>query len=207
MKITHYAQLLTLACISTTLYASQEIVIKNAKKKHLAGIAALTHTIFYNDLKPIILAGYADNPLVQAGHTDMVLNEWLTIRNQIDKDSINDTVEKNNRLIIAQDKTNKNNILGFCSFQKKPKNETHRVYVSFLAVNQQVRQRGIGTQLLSQAINTFDDVESCELATLARDNESVQKFYEKRGFTNQGLITIDPRTPGTHLLYQHIIQK
>lgn len=206
MKMTKLTQLLTLIFIGTTLYGFEDaIVIKKAKEKHLEEIATLTHSIFFDDLKPILLSGYANTPLVKAGETDTILNEWLTVRNKSNNDSINNIGEKTEGLIIAQDKTKKD-ILGFCNFSKEKINNVHYVYISFLAVNKQVRQRGIGTTLLTQAMNTFDDVTLCKLATLAFDNESVQSFYEKRGFTNQGLVTIDPRAEDTHFLYSCDIQ-
>ncbi len=188
--------------MSFTLYGSQaeqEITIKDAKPKHLGSIQELTKIIFFTDLKPIIEKGCSDNPIVQAGHTDAILNEWLIKRKEDYEMSI-DPKDPLKKLLIAQDKNKQ--LLGICNFEKHDTADgTKRSYVSFMAVASVARKQGIGTKLLTKAQTAWDDVKHCELTTLDKANELTQQFYKNRGFTNKGPITIDERAPESHRLY------
>jgi ribosomal protein S18 acetylase RimI-like enzyme len=200
-KMIHYSILMLF--LHTFMYGSQQenIIVRAANLNDLAVIAALTRAVFYEDFKPIILEGYADNPIVQAGQVDTVLEDWLKIRNEYaEKTCLNTNLDE--KMIVAEDHSG---IVGICNFEKKP--EKNAIYISFMGTNKIHRRRGIGTQLLSQSMKTFDDVKICELATLAHANQPVQEFYEKRDFVNKGLVTIDPRVTNTHYLYQRQLEE
>ncbi len=139
--------------------------------------------------------------------TDVILNEWFTTSIDKFKTILPETPDQSAEVIIAKDEDNKGGILGLCSFEKRTKNNESYVYINLLAVNKTTRQRGIGTALLLHAISAFKDVIKCQLTTLAYANDAVHAFYERRGFVNCGITTIDPRTPDTHLLYRLVIEK
>ena len=200
-KLIHYTILMLF--LHTFMYGSQQenITVRAANPNDLAIITVLTRAIFYKDFKPIILEGYADNPIVQAGQVDAVLEDWLKIRNEYAEKTCQNT-NLDEKMIVAEDDSG---IVGICNFEKKP--ERNAVYISFMGINKTHRRRGIGTQLLSQSMKTFDDVKLCELTTMAHANRPVQEFYEKRGFVNKGLVTIDPRVTDTHYLYQRQLEE
>lgn len=211
MKNIHNTFISIILCsITSLLYSSQQpqtaIVIKNATKQQLNTLGKMTETVFKEDFKPIIESGYKNNPIITSGQLDKFLAEYVALR----KWGYESAIENNHddhQIVVACDK-NTQEICGLCDFEKQTNqwdSTTKRVYIHFIATNKKSRQRGIGTALLNHALEAYKndtDVTMCELTTLAYANDATQKFYEKRDFCNKGLVTIDPRTPDTHFLYQ-----
>ncbi len=173
--------------------------IRHAKAKDLEAVAELSRSIFYNDLKPIILAGLADNPIVQAGGTNAILEDWIAKRNVYAQETCQEGANKEKQLIVFK---KEKNVVGICCYEKRQVSDENITYVSFMGVHKKHRRDGIGSSLLFHARQAFKGVDKVELTTLAHANKPVQEFYEKRGFVNKGLTTIDPRAGNTHYLYQ-----
>ena len=58
-----------------------------------------------------------------------------------------------------------------------------------MVVSSQARGAGVGSELLDQAIS-FARAQGCKRITLLtdRENESAQRFYDKKGFVVSGMV-------------------
>jgi len=192
------ATLLCSTLFTLSSYCSQ-ITIRKAEQNDLPVINKLDHKVMFEHFKPTIIAGYAAFPIAQDEQLlDSFLNEYIALRKASFSQAINKTDNANLNLCVASDSQKTEKIRGLCVYEKKDK----QLYIHHIVVAQKFRGQGIGTLLLTHAIATHNDITSCELDTLAYANEKVHHFYEKYGFTStKELVTIDPRTPNTHIRY------
>lgn len=197
------AKILALTTILLTPFTHCcQFTIRRATHDDLPTISKLDKKVMFEHFKPTIMAGYAESPTVQNEFLlDSFLNAYVHLRT-IEFSKGIDSLDSH--LLVASSTQNSKKIYALCLFDKRDK----QLYINHIIVAQKNRRQGIGTMLLTRAINTYNDVTSCELYTLAYANERVHGFYEKYGFTStKELVTIDPRTPNTHIIYHLDINK
>jgi GNAT superfamily N-acetyltransferase len=193
----------------TTLFIASatcsEIAIKSATNNDLDALTTLTREVIFEYFKPIIIKGYPESPIAQNEPLlDNFLNEYIALYTAEFKKTLESPDIQENNLLIATDPYNSNKVQALCLF----KTNNQQIHIDWLIVAKEFRGKGIGKKLLDIAISTNDDAIQCELETLAYANEKTHAFYEKYGFTStKELITIDPRTPNTHIRYTLQIKK
>jgi ribosomal protein S18 acetylase RimI-like enzyme len=191
------------------LQCSETITVKAATLDHLNDINNITHQLYHQHFKPIF------SLLIPADHNleDFMNKKIITQQNANKEFIIKQLNQEKYGLIIAQESTlHSNQIIGYCRFnQKRP----HNVHIYFLGINELFRRNKIGSKLLFTAINTFDDITHCTLRVLAH-NDTAHAFYQKHGFCQKELISldlitgiqsIDPIAPITHAEYYLEIKK
>lgn len=184
-----------------------EVAIRPATLDDLSALSSLDKKVMFEHFKPTIIAGYSNHssPIAQNPELlDNFLNQYLTLRTAKFTEILQNTNTQNNGILVAPDPYNANKLRALCLFEKRGL----IVYINHLIVARKVRGQGIGRALLTGAINTYDDVTTCELKALAYANEKVHNFYEKYGFAStKELVTVDPRTPDTHISYHLDIKR
>lgn len=204
MKFTKQLTLyITTLLIASTCYSN--VIIRPALVGDVPALTKLNHKVMFEHFKPTIIKGYPDSPIAQNEELlNNFLNEYVAFYTAEFIKTLENSDPKNNGISVVAHPDNPKKIQAFCLFKEKDQ----QIHIDFLIVDKKLRGQGIGTMLLNNTINTFNDATHCELETLAYANEKTHAFYEKYGFkSTKELITIDERTPNTHIRYTLDIKK
>jgi ribosomal protein S18 acetylase RimI-like enzyme len=168
----------TILCIITTLSTSfiftsqSEIIIRPATLADCAARFCLMNTITNEHYKPL----FSDIPVTElAIFLDTKNNHHKAMAQEF---IINKKKEAECEVLVAY--SIEQQLVGYCCFNKK---DNHTLHIDLLAVDRTFQQQGIGKKLLHTAINTFNNINCCELTSLIK-NKNAHAFYEKLGFIN-----------------------
>ena len=166
--------------LSFSLMQANEFTIRPTQAQDLIELKVLSGKVINEHFRKSIIAGYPDSPVVQ---NPELLNTYL--KNMADgfatifeEKQLQDT---KHRLFTAIKNDNEHTIIGFCFSQQL---NDKQAYIRYIIVDENFRDKGIGTALLQITLDSYENISSCELKTLAYGNEKTHAFYEKHGFVS-----------------------
>jgi ribosomal protein S18 acetylase RimI-like enzyme len=190
-----------------------EVIIRPATLDDLDAISHLINQTYNETFKPLysnLLKMMSFDQTV-----DNFINEKITKQNSTAAEFITKQLNKEECVcLVAYNKTSETNqqLVGYCRFSK---NKPNNVHIYLLTIDKNFQRNGIGTQLLFNAINTFENVDTCTLRVLV-GNDLAHSFYKKNGFQNTGTVSLDqqtgkistnPDSPITHVDYMIFLEK
>lgn len=169
---------LAYSLFSVCFIQASEIIVRKAENKDLPILAALSKKVINEHFRHIITCGYptsaiAQNPALLNTYLDNMITTLEGIFNE------NQLRDNKQRLLVATQETNKP--IGLCFSQQVSDNQA---YIRYIIVDKDYRHQGVGGALLTATLNSYKNITSCELKTFSHANDTVQAFYEKRGFVS-----------------------
>jgi ribosomal protein S18 acetylase RimI-like enzyme len=177
---------LSVTCILFSIFASQatEITIRLAESKDLPFLKTLSKRGINEDFRNTLIDGYPASPVIQS---QILLDTYLTNMTTTFEGIFESIFEEKQlqdnrqRLFVAVQNKNDPTIVGLCFSQQI---SDCQAYIRYLVVDKDCRHQGIGSSLLMETLNSYENITSCELKTFAHANDKVQAFYEKHGFVS-----------------------
>ena len=172
---------LFIATIYTFSSQCSQIIIRKARLEDLPQIAALKQEAAKNDFENIIINGYPNSPIAQSPE---LLHEYLNSVTsrlyELFKEELSSKSSTEQYLLVAVNNQNPDDIVGLCFSQR----QDTQAYIRFMAVAENSRRKGVGSELVTKTISMYANVDSCALKTFSHANKKTHAFYEKCGFTS-----------------------
>lgn len=173
-----------------------EIIFRPATLDDLEKINNLTNHAYETHFRSVYISGYSH--MAWGQNPDSFIKEKIAGGHATAKDFLIRSANKEEYAAIAAYEIEKGKpdlLQGVCFFNKK---DPETIHIRFLFVNEACRGKGIGKKLILMALETFENTTKCTLNTLAHANDATHAFYERLGFVNTGIVTINPAYPDTH---------
>jgi GNAT superfamily N-acetyltransferase len=163
--------------LSFSFIQSAEFVVQPTQPKDLIRLKDLSKKVINEHFRKSLVTGYPDSPIAQ---NQELLETYLKSMTEgfstiFEEDELKNTKQV---LLTAVDLA-ENKIIGFSFSQRLNEN---KAYIRYIIVDENYRDKGIGSALLQSTLNAHEDISSCELKTLAYGNEKAHAFYKKHGF-------------------------
>ena|SRR5438477_626419 len=119
---------------------------------------------------------------------DDFMDEKIALQKKNTQEFLTKTINDTTYTILVA--FNDKELVGYCRFRKT---DDQTVYIYSLSIATNAQRQGIGTRLMSAAINIFDGVTQCRLRAFIT-NDQAHNFYHKLGFEQVDTSALDPRS-------------